>query len=64
MSDSDAEVPDIQTQTTNVRPILLAGAFVAEGKIKGHAQQLRWTQRNSASNANIGRFAQSVPCTF
>jgi hypothetical protein len=33
-------------------------------EIKGHAQQLRWTQRNSASNANIGRFAQSVPCTF
>ena len=51
MNDSDAEVPDIQTQTTNVRPILLAGAFVAEGKIKGHAQQLGWSQRNSASNA-------------
>ena len=35
MNDSDAEVPDIQTQTTNVRPILLAGAFVAVATILG-----------------------------
>ena len=35
MNDSDAEVPEIQTQTTNVRPILLAGAFVAVATILG-----------------------------
>lgn len=35
MIDSDTEEPDIQTQTTNVRPILLAGAFVAVATILG-----------------------------